>query len=342
MIIAVDAMGGEYAPHEIVKGALKAAEQYKIGIALVGKKDILHILTAKQSRKLDITIVDAPDVIEDNESPIEAVTNKPNSSIVTGMTLLKENKAQAFVSAGSTGAVFFCAFLTLGRVEGIDRPAIGSIININVTEPFLLIDCGANPNCKPKHLLQFAQMGNIYAREIFRIPSPRIALLNNGEEENKGNQLTKETYPVLKASKLNFVGNVEGNLLSRGKADVVVTDGFTGNIVLKTLEGMGETLLRLRKVGEVFSRASGGEPHAVLFDTSVGSLLKRIDYRESGGSCLLGLNGNVIIAHGRSQAKAIKNAIGVAKKSVDRKVTEMIQQEDFTEPESLAAIKEED
>jgi glycerol-3-phosphate acyltransferase PlsX len=332
MIIAVDAMGGEYAPHEIVKGALNAAEQYKIGIALVGKKDILHILTAKNKRKLDITIVEAPEVIDDDESPIEAVTNKPNSSIVIGIQLLKEGKAQAFVSAGSTGAVFFCAFMTLGRVEGIDRPAIGSIININVTNPFLLIDCGANPNCKPNHLLQFAQMGSIYAREIFQIPSPRIALLNNGEEEGKGNQLTKDTYAVLKASGLNFVGNIEGNLLSHSKADVVVTDGFTGNIVLKTLEGMGETFLRLRNVGEMFSRASGGESHAMLFDTSVGSLLKRIDYREAGGSCLLGLNGNIIIAHGRSQAKAIKNAIGVAKRSVDRKVTEMIQQEDFSEP----------
>jgi glycerol-3-phosphate acyltransferase PlsX len=340
MIIAVDAMGGEFAPHEIVKGALKAAEQYKIGIALVGKKDILHILTGRRTRKLDISIVDAPDVIEDNENAIEAVASKPNSSIVTGIRLIKEGKAQAFVSAGSTGAVFFCAFMTLGRVEGIDRPAIGSIININITNPFLLIDCGANPNCKPKHLLQFAQMGNIYAREIFRVPSPRIALLNNGEEENKGNQLAKDTFPVLKASKLNFVGNIEGNLLSHGKADVVVTDGFTGNIVLKTLEGMGETFLRLRNVGEMFSRASGGESHAMLFDTSVGSLLKRIDYREAGGSCLLGLNGNVVIAHGRSQAKAIKNAIGVAKRSVDGKVTEMIQQEDFSEPESLVASKE--
>jgi len=340
MIIAVDAMGGEYAPHEIVKGALIAAEQYKIGIALVGKKDILHIITAKNKRKLDITIVEAPDVIEDDESPIEAVTNKPNSSIVTGIRLLKEGKAQAFVSAGSTGAVFFCAFMTLGRVEGIDRPAIGSIININVTNPFLLIDCGANPNCKPKHLLQFAQMGSIYAREIFQIPSPRIALLNNGEEESKGNQLAKDTYPVLKASNLNFVGNVEGQHLSHGKADVVVTDGFTGNIVLKTLEGMGETFLRLRNVGEMLSRASHGDSHAVLFDTSVGSFIKRIDYREAGGSCLLGLNGNVIISHGRSQAKAIKNAIGVAKRSVDRKVTEMIQQEDFSEPLVLTTEEE--
>jgi glycerol-3-phosphate acyltransferase PlsX len=340
MIIAIDAMGGEYAPHEIVKGALLAAEQYKIGIALVGKKDILHIITAKNKRKLDITIVEASEVIEDDESPIEAVTNKPNSSIVTGIRLLKEGKAQAFVSAGSTGAVFFCAFMTLGRVEGIDRPAIGSIININVTNPFLLIDCGANPNCKPKHLLQFAQMGSIYAREIFQIPSPRIGLLNNGEEESKGNQLAKDTYPVLKASNLNFVGNIEGQHLSHGKADVVVTDGFTGNIVLKTLEGMGETFLRLRNVGEMLSRASHGDSQSVLFDTSVGSFLKRIDYREAGGSCLLGLNGNVIISHGRSQAKAIKNAIGVAKRSVDRKVTEMIQQEDFSEPLVLATEEE--
>ena len=341
MIIAVDAMGGEYAPHEIVKGALKAAEQYKIGIALVGKKDILHILTAKNKSKLDITIVEASEVIEDNESPIEAVANKPNSSIVVGIQLLKEGKAQAFVSAGSTGAVFFCAFMTLGRVEGVDRPAIGSIINVNVTNPFLLIDCGANPNCKPKHLLQFAQMGSIYAREIFQVPSPRVAMLNIGEEENKGNQLTKDTYPILKASNLNFVGNIEGQFLSHGKADVVVTDGFTGNVVLKTLEGMGETFLRLRNVGEMLSRASHGDSQSILFDTSVGSFLKRIDYREAGGSCLLGLNGDVIISHGRSQAKAIKNAIGVAKRSVDRKVTEMIQQADFSEPEILAATGEE-
>ena len=341
MIIAVDAMGGEYAPHEIVKGALKAAEQYKIGIALIGKKDILHILTAKNKSKLDITTVEASEVIDDDESPIEAVTNKPNSSIALGIQLLKEGKAQAFVSAGSTGAVFFCAFMTLGRVEGIERPAIGSIININVTNPFLLIDCGANPNCKPKHLLQFAQMGSIYAREIFQIPSPRVALLNNGEEESKGNQLAKDTYPVLKASKLNFVGNIEGQFLSKDKADVVVTDGFTGNIVLKTLEGMGETFLSLRNVGQMLSRASHGESNAMLFDTSVGSLLKRIDYREAGGSCLLGLNGNVIIAHGRSQAKAIKNAIGVAKRSVDHKVTEMIQQEDFSEPVVPTTVEEE-
>ena len=240
MIIAIDASGGEYAPHEIVKGAIKAAQDFKVGIALVGKKEILHVQARRYMKDLDITLVDAPEVIDDAESPIEAVTKKQNSSIVIGIQMVKTGRAAAFVSAGSTGAVMFAAFAMLGRVEGIERPAIGSIITINITSPFLLLDCGANPNCRPKHLLQFAQMGNIYVREVFDVHSPRIALLNNGEEEKKGNLLASQTYQVLKASDLNFVGNIEGQNLSKGAADVVVTDGFTGNIVLKTLEGVGE------------------------------------------------------------------------------------------------------
>lgn len=331
MIIAVDCSGGEYAPHEIVKGALKAAREYKIGIALIGKKDSLHVLASKSAKNLDLSIIDAPEVIDDAESPIEAVTRKQNSSIVLGIKLLKEGKAQAFVSAGSTGAVLYAAFAGLGVVEGLERPAIGSIITLNITSPFLLIDCGANPNCRPKQMLQFAQLGNIYVREVFRVPSPRIGLLNNGAEEKKGNQLARETYQLLKQSGLNFVGNIEGQNLSRGMADVIVTDGFTGNIVLKTLEGMGETFMKVRQVSQVLSSASHTETRAMLFDASVGSLMKRIDYRESGGACLLGLNGNVIISHGRSRAKAIKNAIVMAKQSVDRDVCRTIQQYHFSE-----------
>ena len=327
MIIAVDASGGEYAPHEIVKGAIKAAQDFKIGIALVGKKEILHVQARRHMKNLDITLIDAPEVIEDAESPIEAVTKKQNSSIVVGINMVKEGKASAFVSAGSTGAVMYAAFAMLGRVEGIERPAIGSIITINITSPFLLLDCGANPNCRPKHLLQFAQMGNIYVREVFGVPSPRIALLNNGEEEKKGNQLARETYQVLKVSDLNFVGNIEGQNLSKGTADVVVTDGFTGNIVLKTLEGVGEAFLNLKNIGQVPSPTD-----SIQLDVGFGSLVKRIDYRESGGACLLGLNGNVIISHGRSQAKAIRNAIGMAKQSIDRNVCQIIQQYKFTEP----------
>jgi phosphate acyltransferase len=327
MIIAVDASGGEYAPHEIVKGAVKAAEDFKIGIALVGKKDILHVLASRYMKRLDISIVDATEVIDDAESPIEAVTKKQNSSIVVGINMVKDGQASAFVSAGSTGAVMYAAFAMLGRVEGIERPAIGSIITINITSPFLLLDCGANPNCRPKHLLQFAQMGNIYVREVFGVHSPRIALLNNGEEEKKGNQLARETYQVLKASDLNFVGNIEGQNLSKGMVDVVVTDGFTGNIVLKTLEGVGEAFLKLK------SNAQPSSPtDSMQLDVGFGSLVKRIDYRESGGACLLGLNGNVIISHGRSQSKAIRNAIGMAKQSIDRNVCQIMQQYNFTEP----------
>jgi glycerol-3-phosphate acyltransferase PlsX len=327
MIIAVDASGGEYAPHEIVRGAIKAAQDFKIGIALVGKKEILGLQARHHMKNLDVSIIDAPEVIEDAESPIEAVTKKQNSSIVVGINMVKEGKAAAFVSAGSTGAVMFAAFAMLGRVEGIERPAIGSIITININSPFLLLDCGANPNCRPKHLLQFAQMGNIYVREVFGVTSPRIALLNNGEEEKKGNQLARETYQVLKTSDLNFVGNIEGQNLSKGTADVVVTDGFTGNIVLKTLEGVGEAFLNLKNIGPAPSPTD-----SMQLDVGFGSLVKRIDYRESGGACLLGLNGNVIISHGRSQAKAIRNAIGMAKQSIDRNVCQIIQQYKFTEP----------
>lgn len=331
MRIAVDASGGEYAPHEIVKGAIKAAQDYKIGIILVGKKDILRVQVGRHVKKLDITIADAPETIEDEESPIEAVTRKHNSSIVVGINLVKTGDASAFISAGSTGAVMYAAFAMLGRAEGIERPAIGSIITLNVTNPFLLLDVGANPNCRPRHLLQFAQLGDIYVREVFRVSQPRIALLNNGEEEKKGNQLARDTYQVLKDSDLNFVGNIEAQNLSKGMADVVVTDGFTGNIVLKTLEGMGEAFMQLRHVGQVFSSTSHSESSGMLFDTGLGSLIKRFDYQESGGACLLGLNGNVIISHGRSKARAIKNAIGLAKQSVDRNVCQIIQKFDFEE-----------
>lgn len=324
MIIAVDAAGGEYAPHEVVKGAVKAAQDYGIGIALVGRKDLLHVQTGRYLKKLDMTIVDATQTIDDNESPIEAVNNKPDSSIMMGINLVKTGKAAAFVSAGNTGAVLYSALLVLGRIKGIERPAIASIININVTAPVLLIDSGANANCRPKYLVQFARLGSIYSREVLGVPSPRVGLLNNGEEEGKGNHLMQETHTLLKETDLNFVGNIEGHGLVRGGADVIVTDGFTGNIVLKALEGLGDTFLQLRNVGQVFANARHMQSRHQIFDTGLGSLVRRIDYRESGGACLLGVDGNVITAHGRSHAKAIRNAIGLAKQSVDSAVCQII------------------
>ena len=329
MIIAVDATGGEYAPHEIVKGAIKAAQEYNTEIALVGRKDILYVLAGRYLGKLGMTIIDASQAIGPNESPIEAVRSKPDSSISVGTNLVRDGLASAFVSAGNTGAVLYSALLSLGKIKGIERPAIGSIININATAPSLLIDAGANADCRPDYLVQFAQLGTTYTREIFGISSPRVGLLNNGEEESRGNRLAHETYHLLKKTKLNFIGNIEGQDISRETTDVIVTDGFTGNIVLKTIEGLGDTFLKLRQVGQLLSKAYHLQGRAVLLDVGLGSLVKRMDYREYGGACLLGINGNIIIAHGRSKATAIKNAIGLAKQTVERDICQKIKEESY-------------
>jgi glycerol-3-phosphate acyltransferase PlsX len=315
MIIAVDATGGEYAPHQIVKGAIKAAQDYNVEIALVGKRGILHVLAGRYLNKNWLTITDASEVIGPHESPIEAVNNKPDSSIVVGTMLVKSGAAQAFVSAGNTGAVVYSALLNVGKMEGIERPAIGSVININTAAPVFLIDAGANANCRPNHMVQFAQLGTIYARQIFGIDSPRVGLLNNGQEETKGNRLVRETHELLKQTSLNFIGNVEGQDMLQKVADVIVTDGFTGNIVLKTLEGLGDTLLKWRQAGR-----------SLLYDVGLGSLIRGVDYQEYGGASLLGVNGNFIIAHGRSQHKAIKNAIGLAKQVVERDICRIIRE----------------
>jgi len=318
MIIAVDAAGGEYAPHEIVKGAIKAALEYKVDIALVGKKDILHVLASRHSKKLGFTLVEANQIIELNESPMKAVRSKPDSSIVVGINLVKDGTASAFVSAGNSGAVVCAALLSLGKIKGIERPALGSILDITQSTPALLIDAGANVDCKPSYLVQFAQLGASYAKQVLGISSPRVGLLSNGEEETKGNSLIQQSYQLLKKTNLNFIGNIEGQDISKKTADVIVTDGFTGNIVLKTIEGMSDNWLYSHgQVGQIFSKAYRLPARALHRDIGMDSWTKRLDYREYGGACLLGVNGYVIIAHGRSQAKAIKNAIGLAKQTVE-------------------------
>ncbi len=329
MIIAVDATGGEYAPHEIVKGAIKAAREYDVGITLVGRKEILTVLASRHLGNLGMTIIDAGQIIGPKEPPIEAVNSKPNSAIVIGTNLVKDGLASAFISAGNTGAVLYSALVKLGKIAGIERPAIGTIININTTAPVLLIDAGANADCRPNHLVQFAHLGTIYTREVFGISSPRVGLLNNGEEETKGNRLAKESYQRLKKTQLNFIGNIEGQDISGETADIIVTDGFTGNIVLKTVEGLGDTFLRLRQLGQILSKAYHRQGRALAGDTGMGSLIKRLNYREYGGACLLGVNGNIIIAHGRSQATAIKNAIGLAKQTVERDICQKIKEENY-------------
>ncbi len=328
MIIAVDATGGEYAPHEIVKGAIKAAQEHKVEIALVGRRDILYVLAGRYLGKPGMTIIDASQAIGPNESPLEAIRNKPNSSIVVGMNLVRDGMASAFVSAGNSGAVFAAALLNLGKIKGVPRPAIGSLINITPDTPIFLIDAGANVDCRPEHLVWFANLGNLYVNQILGVSSPRIGLLSNGEEETKGNKLIKESHKLLKSSALNFIGNIEGQDILKRTAEVIVTDGFTGNIVLKTIEGVSDNWLHsLSQAGQVFAKAYRLPLRALHRDIGMGSWTQRLDYREYGGACLLGVNGNVIIAHGRSQSKAIKNAIGLARQTVERGICQRIKEE---------------
>jgi phosphate acyltransferase len=317
MIIAVDAAGGDYAPHEVIKGAIRAAEEYDIEIALVGKKSLIHVIAAHYRKKTGISIVDASQIIEPDEHPIKAVMSKPDSSIVVGINLLKEGKAQAFVSAGNTGALFGAAFLNLGKLEGIERPAICAILDITETTPALLIDAGANADCKPFYLLQFAEMGNAFARKILGIESPRIGLLSNGSEETKGNRLVIETHELLKTAGLNFIGNIEANDIPRGKVDVIVTDGFTGNIVLKTIEGLGEAVQGFKQLWNGINKTYQVHGATLLNSVGLDSWAKKLDFQEYGGACLLGVNGNVIKAHGRSHAHAIKNAINLARQTAE-------------------------
>jgi len=327
MIVAVDTAGGEYAPHEIVKGAVKAGQEYEVDIALVGKKSILHVLAGRYLKKPGLTIIDASQVIEPHESPMKAVRGKPDSSIVVGINLIKDGTASAFVSAGNSGAVVCAALLNLGKTNGVERPALGSILDITSSTPVLLIDAGANVDCRPSHLVQFAQLGTIYAKQVLRISSPRVGLLSNGEEETKGNRLIQASYKLLKKTDLNFIGNVEGQDILKRTVDIIVTDGFTGNIVLKAMEGLGDTFQsRLSQVGYIVSSAYHLPGRLLNSVVGLSSWARKMDYREYGGACLLGVNGNVIIAHGRSQAKAIKNAIGLAKQTVEGDVSQMTKQ----------------
>ena len=327
--IIVDAAGGDYAPHEVVKGAIKAVQEFGVEIILVGRKNVIRKLAEKALSKTGITIVDAKQVIDFNEHPIKAIQSKPQSSIVIGVNLLKEGKAAAFVSAGNTGAVVAASLLALGKAKGVNRPAIGCFLDTISAKPPLLVDAGANADCRPEHLLEFAWLGSIYSKYLLNIPAPRVGLLCNGAEEGKGNRLAQETYQLLKENKeINFIGNIEGHDIARKNADVIVTDGFTGNIVLKTIEGFNDNFLfSIKELGHVFSSVSRLKTRDLLRDIGLGSLTRKMDYSEYGGACLLGVNGNVIIAHGRSQSKAIKNAIGLAKETIERGITDKIREE---------------
>jgi len=324
MKIAVDAMGGDYAPLEIIKGAVDAARAFNIGIVLVGdEKRIRDELACLNTGKLDLTVLHASEVIEMGEPPAVALRKKKDSSIVVGTKLVKEKQADAIVSAGSTGAAMGAALLGLGRIKGIDRPAIAGIIP-TLKGRALLLDVGANAESKPANLMQFGIMGHIYAKKIMGCQQPKVALLNIGEEETKGNELYLEAYNLLKNSSLNFMGNIEGRDITGGVADVVVCDGFVGNVVLKFGEGLARDLMTMIK--EELRKNIFVKIGAALVFTQAKGLRKKIDYAETGGAPLLGVNGVCIICHGSSQARAITNAIRVAKECVETRVVDCIRE----------------
>jgi glycerol-3-phosphate acyltransferase PlsX len=319
--IAVDAMGGDFAPGEIIKGALQAAAEYGIEVILVGDEAKINAELAGNYSSGMVSVVHASEVISMGEHPAVAVRRKKNSSIVRATRLVKEGEADAVVSAGSTGAAMASALLNMGRIKGIDRPAIAGVLP-NEKGYTVLLDVGANVDCKPQHLLQFGIMGCQYAKKILGNASPRVGLLSNGEEDTKGNETTLAAFPLLKGAGINFIGNVEGRDIFEGTADVVVCDGFAGNVVLKAGEGMARMLLKMMK--EEIAKSLLAKMGTLMAGPALKCLHKRLDYAEYGGAPLLGVNGVSVICHGSSRDKALKNAIRVARESVDNRLVEAI------------------
>lgn len=338
MKIVVDAMGGDHAPGVAVAGAVAEARARGTEIILVGIEEQVRAELAKHGdiSALPIAIVHAPEVVTMEEHTM-AVKAKKDSSLMVGMRLVKEGKADAFASAGNSGAVMAAALFTLGRIPGVERPALGSIYPA-APVPCLIIDIGANADCKPDYLVQFAYMGEAYARVMFGLERPRVGIISNGEEEDKGSMLIRETYPLLKASGLNFVGNVEGKDIGRGLANVVVTDGLTGNVIVKLSEGLLSFLAKSLK--RQFTAGARNKaalalmvpglilmvPGLALLLPSILDLRKRVDWREIGGAPLLGVNGVVVIGHGRSDARAIQSMIRMAEKSIQQNLVPAIHQ----------------
>jgi glycerol-3-phosphate acyltransferase PlsX len=307
VIIALDGMGGDRAPAEPVRGAVLARRELGIDIALVGDPRALQVeLEHQDGANVGIQIVAASETIAMDEQPVQAVRQKKDASINVAMRLVKHGEASAVVSAGNTGAAMTSALLNLGRVPGIERPALGTIAPYTQTG-ILVLDVGANADCKPSYLVQFAQMGAVYAEKVLRVAQPRIGLLNIGEEDTKGNELTQEVFALLRDSDLNFVGNVEPDRISLGVADVIVTDGFSGNLAVKSTEGAAEFIFRQLRV-TILSKPQY-RLAALVLKPALLKMRQRMDYGEYGGAPLLGVNGVVIVSHGRADANAIKNAL---------------------------------
>jgi phosphate acyltransferase len=321
MKIALDAMGGDNAPKEIVIGAMKAVEEFSdIHITLVGDENKINDHLKQHER---ITILHTEEVILGTDEPVRAVRRKKNASMVLAAGLVSDGNADACISAGNTGALMAAGLFVVGRIDGIERPALSPTLPTIGGEGFLLLDVGANVDAKPEHLLQYAIMGSIYSEKVRGINKPRVGLLNIGTEEKKGNELTKLTFELLKNADLNFIGNVEARDLLDGVADVVITDGFTGNMVLKTIEGTALTMFKMLKTSLMSSVKS--KLAAAVLKPEFGKLKNTMDYSEYGGAGLFGLKAPVIKAHGSSNARSIFSAIRQTREMVKNDVTALIQ-----------------
>jgi len=324
--IAVDAMGSDHAPRPDIEGALAAAREFGVRILLVGLvPELKRELARHKQRGLQVDIVPASEVVTMHDSPTQAFRKKKDSSIHVAMKLVRSGAADGMVSAGNTGAVMAVARFVLGTLPSVDRPALAAPFPTSRGGTAVLIDVGANVDSKPAHLVQFAVMGEIYYRAIFGTRRPRVALLSIGEEEMKGNELTREAHARLKLTSLNFTGNVEGRDIFGGGAEVIVCDGFIGNVALKITEGLAQHIVTLLK--DALMSTLSSQVGAVLSRTAYANFRKKIDYSEYGGAPLLGVRGIVVIGHGRSNAHAVKNAVRVAAELSRGKVNEKIEQE---------------
>ncbi len=326
--IAVDAMGGDNAPYELVKGAIEAVNtSADIKIVLLGKEDVVkEELSKYEYDKARVEIIHTSEVIETAEPPVAAIRSKKDSSIVVGMKMLKENTVHGFVSAGSTGAVLVGGQAIVGRIKGVERPALPILLPTKKGAT-LLIDCGANVDARSSHLVQFAKMGSIYMESLLGIKSPKVGIVNNGAEEEKGNALVKETFPLLKlCDNINFIGSVEGKDIPAGTADVVVCEAFVGNCILKTYEGVGTLLIEMIKEGMMSTFRS--KIGALLVKPALKKTLKTFDISEHGGAPLLGLKGMIVKSHGSSMSAEVKNSViqcaTLRKQEIMKKIQENI------------------
>ena len=324
--IAVDAMGGDFAPRHVVDGALAAVRHFDLGVTLVGPSATIEAELARHPDvdRARVRIVEAPDVVSMEESPSAALRRKPAASIKVAAETVARGEAAALFSAGHTGATVMAAHAAFGMLPGVDRPALAATVPTR-RRPAVLLDVGASAECRPSHLLQFAVMGSMYARVAFGIDAPRVALLSTGHEETKGNELTREAHRLLKGSPLAFIGNIEARDVYSGAADVIVCDGFTGNVALKISEGLVDVVEEL--LSEELSRTITTRVGSLLTRRALRRFRRRVDYSEYGGAPLLGVAGVAIVGHGRSSAKAVRNAVAMAYRFAGSRFIERVEHE---------------